>query len=416
MRATVAVTAASTAVLLIAGCGTAAPQSGGERQLTDNKIVLGVLNDQSGAYSALSGKNSVKAVEMAIADFTAKYADKAVTGDITVVTADHRNKPEDARTKAVEMVDRQAVDAIFDVPSSSAAEMVADVAKQSRRPYFVITSGTTTLTGAKCNRYTFHYAYDTYMVANGTGRNSTAQGARNWYLVYPDYQFGQDMQRSFSEAVEAVGGQVVARDGVPFPNTDGDYSTYLRKARTLEPRPDVLGTMQAGTELVELVKQYNKLKLRDEGIGLAVGLMFLTDIHALGPAALSGTVYTDAWYWDYDVRNRKFADRFQAETGTRPTFAHAANYSAALQYLEAVQATGSDDADAVVGELEGKEIEDVFLRNGRIRAEDHRVVHDAYLAQVKPPVEVTEPWDYVKILKTIPAEEAFRPPSADCKM
>ncbi|MBE1488881.1 ABC transporter substrate-binding protein [Plantactinospora soyae] len=416
MRTTMGVAAASAAVLLIAGCGGGGPRSSEGEKLTDGKIVLGVLNDQSGAYSELSGKNSVKAVEMAVADFKAKHGDKAVTGDITVVTADHQNKPDVANTRAAEMYDRKAVDAIFDVPTSSAAEKVADVAKEKRKPYFNITAATTTLSGVKCNKYTFHYAYDTYMLANGTGRNSTEQGARNWYMVYPNYQFGQDMEKSFSTAVEAAGGRVVARDAAPFPNTSGDYSTYLLKAPTLNPRPDVLGTMQAGAELVNLVKQYNEFKLRDKGIGLAVGLMFLTDIHSLTPAALSGTVYTDAWYWNYDVQNRKFADRFQAETGTRPTFAHAANYSAATQYLEAVQASGSDDADTVVGALEGKEVEDLFLRNGKIRAEDHRVVHDAYLAQVKPAVEVTEPWDYVKILKTIPAAEAFKAPSPDCKM
>jgi branched-chain amino acid transport system substrate-binding protein len=178
----------------------------------------------------------------------------------------------------------------------------------------------------------------------------------------------------------------------------------------------VLGTMQAGAELVNVVKQYNEFKLRDKGVGLAVGLMFITDIHSLTPAALAGTTYTDAWYWNHDQQNREFADRFQKETGTRPSFAHAANYSAAMQYLEAVQAAGTDDADTVVKGLEGKEVNDVFLRNGKIRAEDHRVIHDAYLAQVKPQSEVSEPWDYVKILKTIPAAEAFRAPSPDCKL
>jgi branched-chain amino acid transport system substrate-binding protein len=302
------------------------------------------------------------------------------------------------------------------VPTSSAAEKVADVAKEKKKLYFNIGAATTTLTGAKCNRYTFHYAYDTYMLANGTGRNTTGQGAKNWYVLYPNYQFGQDMERSFTAAITAAGGQVVAKDAAPFPNTSGDYSTYLLKAPTLNPKPDVLGTMQAGAELVNVVKQYNEFKLREKGVGLAVGLMFLTDIHSLTPDALAGTTYTDAWYWNFDQRNREFADRFKAATGTRPTFAHAANYSAATQYLEAVQAAGTDDADTIVEQLEGKTIDDVFLRNGTIRAEDHRVVHDAYLAQVKPAAEVTEEWDYVKILKTIPAAEAFRAPSPDCRM
>lgn len=417
MRRTVGLVAAATATaLVVAGCGGGGPQSDGDEKVTGGAIVLGVLNDQSGAYSELSGRNSVTAVELAIADFQEKYGDRAVTTDISVRSADHQNKPDLANSKAQEMYDRQGVDLILDVPTSSAALRVADVAKEKRRLYFNISAATTDLTGKSCNKYTFHYAYDTYMLANGTGRTTTEQVGRNWYILYPNYAFGQDMEKSFSTAIADAGGQVVGKDGAPFPNTSGDYSSYLLKAATLDPKPDVLGTMQAGAELVNVVKQYNEFELRDKGVGLAVGLMFITDIHSLTPAALAGTTYTDAWYWNFDQQNREFADRFQQETGTRPSFAHAANYSAATQYLEAVQAAGTDDADTIVAELEGKEVNDVFLRNGKIRAEDHRVIHDAYLAQVKPQSEVTEEWDYVRILDTIPAEEAFRAPSPDCTL
>jgi branched-chain amino acid transport system substrate-binding protein len=404
------------AALAAAGCGGGGPSSSGPGKLSDGKVVLGVLNDQSGAYAQLSGKNSVKAVELAIADYKTKYGDKAVAKDISIESVDHQNKPDVANAKAAELYDRKQVDAILDVPTSSAALKVADVAKEKKKLYFNISAATTDLTGKSCNKYTFHYAYDTYMLANGTGKTTTDNGAKAWYLVYPDYQFGQDMTKSFEAAVTKAGGTVVAKDPAPFPNTSGDFSTYLLKAPTLTPKPDVLGTMQAGAELVALVKQYNEFKLRDKGVGLAVGLMFLTDIHSLTPDALAGTTYTDAWYWNFDLKNREFADRFFQATGTRPTFAHAANYSAAMQYLEAIQATGTDDADAIVAHLEGKSIEDVFLRSGKIRKEDHRVVHDAYLAQVKPGKEVGEPWDYVKVLKTIPAAEAFRAPSPDCHM
>ncbi|GAA1613788.1 ABC transporter substrate-binding protein [Catellatospora bangladeshensis] len=403
--------------LLASACGGGGPQgASGAGGLSDGKVVFGVLNDQSGAYSQLSGKNSVSAVELAIEDYKTKYGDKAVVKEFGVESVDHQNKPDVANAKAAELYDRKAVDVILDVPTSSAALKVADVAKEKKKLYFNISAATTDLTGKACNKYTFHYAYDTYMLANGTGRNTTEQGKKNWYIVYPDYAFGQDMEKSFSAAVTDAGGTIVSRDAAPFPNTSGDFSTYLLKAPTLTPKPDVLGTMQAGAELVALVKQYNEFKLRDKGVGLAVGLMFLTDIHSLTPAALAGTTYTDAWYWNYDLVNREFADRFKKVTGARPTFAHAANYSAALQYLEAVQSAGTDGSDAVVAQLEGKTVSDVFLRNGKIRAEDHRVVHDAYLAQVKQPSEVTEDWDYVKILLTIPAEKAFRAPSPDCKL
>ncbi|MEV6970929.1 ABC transporter substrate-binding protein [Hamadaea sp. NPDC051192] len=406
-------TALGAVALLVTACG-GGPQSGGDSKLTGGKIVLGVLNDQSAGYSALSGKNSVEAVKMAIEDFKAKYGDKAVTKDIEVVDADHQNKPDVANTKAAEFYDRDGVDVILDVPTSSAALKVADVAKAKKKLYFNIGAATTDLTGKSCNKYTFHYAYDTYMLANGTGKNATENGAKNWYIVYPNYAFGQDMERSFKAAVEKAGGHVVGEDAAPFPSDN--FSTYLLKAPTLNPKPDVIGTMQAGADLVNLVKQYNEFKLRDKGVGLSVGLMFLTDIHSLTPAALAGTTYTDAWYWNFDAKNREWADKFKARTGSRPTFAHAANYSAATQYLEAVQAAGTDEADTIVAQLEGKKVDDFFLRNGEIRKADHRVLHDAYLAQVKQPEEVKEDWDYVKILKTIPAAEAFRAPSPDCQM
>ncbi|MFF5261048.1 ABC transporter substrate-binding protein [Actinomadura viridis] len=253
------------------------------------------------------------------------------------------------------------------------------------------------------------------MLAHGTGTAVTRDGAKNWYIVYPDYAFGQDMQKTFTAAVQKAGGTVVKADPAPFPNDN--FSTFLLKAPGMNPKPQVLGTMQAGGDLVNLVKQYNEYKLRDKGVGLAAGLMFLTDIHSLGPDAMAGTRFTDAWYWNADQKNRAWADRFQAKTGKRPTSVHAANYSAALQYLEAVQRGGTDKADDVVGQLEGRKVEDVFARNGTIRAEDHLLLHDAYLAQVKPSAEVKEPWDYQRILKTIPASEAFQPqPDPACKL
>lgn len=413
MKKFAAISSLGAVALLVTACG-GGPQSSGDSKLTGGKVVLGVLNDQSGVYSALSGKNSVEAVKMAIEDYKAKYGDKAVAKTVEVTTADHQNKPDIANTKAAEFYDRDGVDVILDVPTSSAALKVADVAKAKKKLYFNITAATTDLTGKACNKYTFHYAYDTYMLANGTGKNTTENGAKNWYIVYPNYAFGQDMERSFKAAVEKAGGTVVGEDAAPFPSDN--FTTYLLKAPTLNPKPDVIGAMQAGADLVNLVKQYNEFKLREKGVGLSVGLMFLTDIHSLTPAALAGTTYTDAWYWNFDAENRAWADKFKAKTGARPTFAHAANYSAATQYLEAVQAAGTDDADAIVGQLEGKKVNDFFLRNGEIRKADHRVVHDAYLAQVKAPEDVKEEWDYVKVLKTIPAAEAFRTPSPDCQM
>lgn len=403
-------------VSLLAACGGGAGgPSGGGGKISDDKIVLGVLNDQTGIYSELSGPNAVKAVQMAVDDFKAKHADDAVTKNIEVVVADHQNKPEIANTKAQEMYDRQKADIILDVPTSSAALAVAGVALAKKKLYINISGATTELTGDKCNKYTFHWAYDTYMLANGTGTTVTEAGAKKWYIVYPDYAFGQDMKKSFTAAIKAAGGQVVGEKASEFPNTSGDFSSQLLQAPAA--KPDVLGTMHAGGELVNLVKQYNQFKLKDKGIALSVGLMFITDIHSLGPDALAGTKFTDAWYWNFDKQNRDWADRFKEKTGSRPSFAHAANYSAAMNYLEAVQAAGTDASDDVVKNLEGKEISDVFLRHGKVRAEDHSVIHDVYLAEVKPKSEVKEDYDYEKILTTIPADKAFKPLSENtCKM
>ena len=311
---------------------------------------------------------------------------------------------------------------ITDVPTSSTALAIAGVAKDKKKVYLNTVAATSDLTGNTCNKYTFHYAYDTWMLAHGTGTQVTQQGAKNWYILYPNYAYGQDMDKQYTAAIQQAGGTVVAHDASPFPNPSNDYSSFLLKIPSLNPKPDVMGVMNAGAELVNVVKQYNEFKLKDQGVKLAIGLLFDTDIHSLGPDAFAGTLYTTPWYWDLDSQSHEFADRFQKYVGgdIRPTFAHAADYSATMQYLEAIRRAGSDNGDDVVKALEGQKVNDFFLRNATIRAEDHSVVHDAYLAQVKPASEVSEPGDYSKLLSTIPAERAFRPVSesreAGCTM
>lgn len=397
--------------LVLTACGSAGggPSSDGGK-ISDDKVVLGLLNDQSGVYKDLSGPNSKVAIEMAIEDYKAKYGDKAVAKDIEIVMADHQNKPDIANTKAQEMYDRDKADIILDVPTSSAGLAVATQAKAKKKVYINIGAGTTALTGAQCNKYTFHWAYDTAMLAAGTAGGIVDGGGKNWSIVYPDYAFGQDMNKSFTAAVEKAGGSVQQSIATPFPNDN--FATFITKAQSSQ--PDVIGIMAAGGDLVNFVKQFNQAGLQGK-TKLAVGLMFITDIHSLGVDQFQGTQFTDAWYWNFDDQNRKWADRFKEKTQTRPSFAHAGNYSAAFNYLEAIQAAGTDDADAVVKELEGKKINDVFLRNGEVRAADHNVIHDVYLAEVKSKAEVTEDWDYEKIVKTIPAADAYAPASG-CTM
>jgi branched-chain amino acid transport system substrate-binding protein len=398
----------------LAACGAGGPTSGGGK-ISDDKIVLGVITDLSGVYSELAGENAVEAVKMAVEDFQKKYGDDAVTDDIEVISADHQNQPEIANTKAKEMYDRQGADAIFDVPTSSAALAVAGVADQNQKLFFDVGGGTTELTGAQCNPYTYHYGYDTYMLAQGTGTTVTEKGGENWYIIYPDYAFGQDMNKSFVNAIGNAGGTVVQSDATPFPNDN--FSTFMTKAPGLDPKPDVLGTMQAGGDLVNVVKQYNEFGLREKGIDLAVGLMFDTDIASIGVEPLAGTLFTTAWFWNLDDQSREWADRFMERTGSRPTFDHAGNYSAATQYLEAIQRAGTDDADAVNEELNGMEFNDFFARNATLRAGDHSLEHDAYLVAVKSKDEMEEPADFTKLVETIPAAEAYMPvEDSGCEM
>ncbi|SES32520.1 amino acid/amide ABC transporter substrate-binding protein, HAAT family [Pedococcus cremeus] len=410
---TKSIAVAATAVtgsLLLAACGGGGPASAGGK-ISDGKVVLGLLNDQSGVYKDLSGPNSKVAIQMAIDDYKKKYGDKAVAKDIEIVQADHQNKPDIANTKAQEMYDRDKADIILDVPTSSAALAVANQAKAKKKLYINIGAGSTALTGASCNKYTFHWAYDTAMLAAGTASAVVDQGGKNWSIVYPDYAFGQDMNKSFTAAIEKGGGKVQQSIATPFPNDN--FATFITKAQSS--KPDVIGTMAAGGDLVNFVKQFNQAGLQGK-TKLAVGLMFITDIHNLGVDQFQGTQFTDAWYWNFDDQNRAWADRFKAKTNVRPSFAHAGNYSAALNYLEAVQAAGTDKADDVVKQLEGKKINDVFLRNGEVRAADHNVTHDVYLAKVKSKDQVKEDWDLEEIVKTIPAATAYAPPSGACKM
>lgn len=378
---------------------------------SDNTVRIVVMNDQTGYGAAQSGVNSVKAAQLAAADF-AKANPKFPKIEIT--TIDHQAKPDIASAKAGEAFDRQGADLIVDLPTSSAALAVADIAKQKKKMVIVVTGGTSALTNEKCNRYTFHYAYDNYALANGSGTYLTKKGLKNWYIIYPNYAFGQDLERQMRASIVENGGKLVApSEATPFPNDD--YSSYLLKAQGL--KPQVVGLMTSGTDLVNAVKQFNEFKLRDSGIQLALGLLTDPEIKALGPDAFAGAVVVEPWFWNLDAISRAWSNRFEAAVGAKPTFPNAGVYSAVTQYLNTVKRAGTDDATKVVSAFEGSKFSDFFARNASVRKEDHRVLLDVYLTRVKAAKDVTTPGDYYTRLETIPAAKAFTPlAESKCKM
>ncbi|HYZ90719.1 MAG TPA: ABC transporter substrate-binding protein, partial [Myxococcales bacterium] len=307
--------AAAFCVLLAASAASAQYTAGG--------VKVGLLTDMNGVYSAISGAGSLKAAEMAADDFM--KANKDFAGKVTVVAVDHQNKADIASSKASEMYDRMDVDAIFDTVNSACALATAGIAQQKKKVFIDTGAGTSELTNEKCNKYTFHYAYDNYMLANGTGTTITKQGGKTWYMIYPNYAFGQNLERQMRAAVEKNGGKLVApSEATPFPNTD--FSSYLLKAQSL--KPQVFGTMQAGADLVNVVKQYNEFGLKKQNIGLAIGLLFESDVAALGQDAYHGAIATVPWFWNLDEKATQWSRKFEKAFGKKPTFDQAAVYSA----------------------------------------------------------------------------------------
>jgi branched-chain amino acid transport system substrate-binding protein len=386
--------------------------SASAQQLSGDKVRLGVLVDMNGPYSVALGPGSIKAAQMAADAFMKRHP--AYAGKVEVIGFDHQNKADVATTKALEMVEREGVDAIFGVGNSACALAVAGVVKTRNVLLIESGSGTTELTNEQCNGHTFHYAYDNWMLANGTGTAVTRRGGKTWFIIYPNYTFGRNLDAQMRKAVEAAGGRMVApSDATPFPNTD--FSSYLLKAQSLH--PDIFGTMQAGTDLVNVVKQYNEFALKKKGIGLAIGLLGEAEVDALGQDAYAGAVVTLPWFWNIDQRSREWSTDFEKAFAKKPTWQHGAIYSAVSTYLEAVARANSDNADRVRVALEGFQFSDFFARNATIRARDHRVILDVVHVEVKPASEAKGERDYFKVVSRTPAAEAFMPLSeSKCRM
>ncbi len=388
------------------GTNLALAQTAKPGAISGDKVKIGVMNDMSGLYADIGGPGSVEAAKMAIADFGGKVLGKPVE----LVFVDHLNKPDVGASKAREWYDGD-VDMILDVPTSSVAIAVGKVAGEKKRVLIVTGGASTRLTNEDCNAYTVHYAYDTYALANGTGKAIVKTGGKTWYFLTADYAFGKSLEDDTAAVVKANGGEVKGHSLHPL--NASDFSSYMLQAQAS--KAQIIGLANAGGDTINAVKAANEFGLT-KNQSLAGLLLFITDIHSLGLKTAQGMMLTSSWYWDANDETRKFGRRFFEKVKRMPTFDQASVYSAVNTYLKAVKAVGTDDADKVMAELKKTKINDLFVKNGYIR-QDGRMIKEMYLMQVKKPEESKYPWDYYKLKATIPAEEAFQPLSkSTCPM
>jgi branched-chain amino acid transport system substrate-binding protein len=371
-------------------------------QISDNLVKIGVLNDQSGAYSDLAGKGSVVAAQMAIDDFGGKVHG----AKIELISADHQNKPDVGSAIANRWIDVEQVDAIVDVPTSSVALAIQEITRNKDRVHLNSTAGASSLTGEKCSPTMVHWSYDTYAQARGTGTALTKAGGDSWFFITADYAFGNALRDDTMAAVKDAGGKVLGSVSAPFPNTD--FSSFLLQAQGSQAK--VIGLANAGADTINAIKQAHEFGIDKGGQKLTGLLTFISDIHSLGLETAQGLVLTDSWYWDLNDDTRAWAKRWSQIMGggRMPTSVQAGVYSAVLHYLRAIDKSGTDEAKKVVDTMKTMPINDMYAKGGKIRV-DGRMVHDMYLVQVKKPSESKYPWDYYTILRTIPGEDAFRP-------
>jgi branched-chain amino acid transport system substrate-binding protein len=375
--------------------------------ISGDMVKIGVMNDMSGLYADIGGPGSLVAAQMAVQDFGGKVLGKP----IEIVSADHQNKPDVGATKAREWFDTEGVDMIVDVPTSSVAIAVAKVAAEKKRVFIDTGAATKSLTNEECNAYTVHYAYDTYALANGTGKAIVLTGGKTWFFLTADYAFGKALEADTAAVVKANGGEV--KGFVRHPLNASDFSSFMLQAQAS--KAQIVGLANAGGDTINSVKAANEFGLTKNQT-LAGLLMFISDVHSLGLKTAQGMMLTDAWYWDTNEETRKFGRRFFDKMKRMPSFDQAGVYSAVSTYLKAIQAVGTDDSDKVMAELKKTKINDVFVKNGYIR-QDGRMIKEMYLMQVKKPEESKYPWDYYKLKATIPAEQAYQPLSlSTCPM
>lgn len=369
---------------------------------------LGAIVDMTGVYSAHGGPGMVTAVKMAVEDFGGKVLGRP----IEVLSADYQNKVDITATRAREWYDRENVSAIIESTDSASALALQALGQEKKKITIFAGSASSNLTGKSCSPYGVHYVYDTYALAHGTGRAVTRAGGDTWFFITADYAFGHSLERDTRAVIEENGGKVLGQIRAPL--SSPDFSSYLLQAQAS--RAKVIGLANAGTDTQNAVRQASEFGITQSGQALATLLVFLHDIKGMGLQAAQGLQFTTGYYWDRNDETRKWSQRYFERQKSMPSMVQAGAYSATLHYLNAVRAVGSDNADAVAAKMKETPINDFYAKNGKIRA-DGRMVYDMYLAQAKTPAESKGDWDLLKILDTIPGDEAYRPLSkSECPL
>jgi branched-chain amino acid transport system substrate-binding protein len=370
-----------------------------DAQSPSGVVRIGILNDQSGPYADFGGKTSVDAARMAVEDVGGKILEKS----IEIIIGDHQNKPDVASAIARRWFDVDGVSAVAELTNSAVALTVQQIAKEKGKITLFTGPATTRLTNEDCSPTGFHWAFDTYSQAVGTARAVVAEGGKSWFLLVADYAFGHQMANDLTKVVKTSGGTVVGE--VRHPLNTSDFSSFLLRAQSS--KAQIIGLASAGADTINSVKQAAEYRIAAGGQKLAGLVVVISDIDALGLTTANGLIFTTAFYWDRDDASRVWSKRFIDRTGRMPGMVQAGTYSAVLHYLKAVEAAGTADGKVVADKIRELPVDDFFAK-GRVR-EDGRMMHDMYLVEVKTPSESKAKWDYYKVLRRIPAEEAAQP-------
>ena len=373
-------------------------------QISDDLVRIGVLNDQSGVYADFGGPGSVIAARMAVEDAGGKVLDKP----IDIVVGDHQSKADIGAAIARRWFDADKVDMAIGFDNSSVALAVEQVALQKNRIAIAGAVATTAFTGKNCTPNEASWLQDSYALTNTLARSVVERGGDTWFFITVDYAFGHSLEADARSAVEAAGGRVLGSARHPLNNAD--FSSYLLQAQASGAK--VVALANAGGDMINATKQANEFGLSRAGQTLVSLLVFITDVHGLGLAAAQGIRFVTGFYWDRDSETRAWSKRFFDRHGRMPSSAQAAVYSAIRHYLRAIEAAGTDEAAAVMAKMGEIPVNDFYVRGGKLR-KDGRLLHDMYFVQVKTPAESSGPWDYYKIIATIPGDQAFRPAGED---